>query len=91
MSLGGRLTGIPRHDLFGGGDSTTKKQTARIVYVDPGLSINRGAGRYTLSVPIRIYANRIKSVFEEGATGRLAINGGGFANVLIFASYSHRF
>jgi hypothetical protein len=91
VSLGGRLTGIPRRDLFGGGDSTTKKQTSRIVYIDPGLSVNRGASRYTLSVPIRIYANRIKSLFEEGATGPLAINGGGFANMLIFASYSHRF
>ena len=90
VSLGGRMTGIPRRDLFGGGDSTTKKQTSRIVYVDPGLSVNRGASRYTLNVPVRVHANRIKSVFEDGATGRLAINGGGFAKVLIFASYSHR-
>ena len=91
VSFGGRLTGIPRHDLFGGGDSSTKKQTSRIVYADPGLSLNRGESRYTLSVPIRIYAKRIKSVFEEGATGRLAINGGGFADMLVFASYSVRF
>lgn len=90
VSLGGRLTGIPRRDLFGGGDSTTKKQTSRIVYADPGLSVNRGASRYTLSVPVRIYANRIKSLLEETSTGRLAINGGGFAKMLIFASYSHR-
>ena len=90
VSLGGRMTGIPQRDLFGGGDSTTKKQVSRIVYIDPGLSINRGASRYTLSVPVRIYANRTKSLLEEGATGRLAINGGGFAKMLIFASYSHR-
>jgi hypothetical protein len=90
VSLGGRMTGIPRRDLFGGGDSTTKKQTSRIVYFDPGVSVSRGASRYTLSVPVRIYANRTKSLFEEGATGRLAINGGGFASMLIFASYSHR-
>lgn len=90
LSLGGRMTGIPRRDLFGGGDSTTKKQTSRIIYADPGLSLNRGKSSFTLSVPIRIYANRLKSLLEERSTGRLSINGGGFASYLIFASYSYR-
>jgi len=91
VSLGGSLSGIPRRDLFGGGDSTTVKRTSQIVYVDPGLSLNRGRSSFTLSIPIRIHVNRFKSMLEARSTGRLSINGGGFANYLVFASYSYRF
>ena len=90
LSLGGRMSGIPRRDLFGGGDSTTKKHTSQTIFADPGLSLNRGKSSFTLSVPIRIYANRTKSLLEARSTGRLAINGGGFAGYLLFASYSYR-
>ena len=83
VSLGGRLDGIPRNDLFGGGDTTTIKRTSRIVYLDPGLSLNRGKSTFTLSVPIRMHVNRIKSGLEE-RTGAAA--GGGFAKYLVFLS-----
>jgi len=91
VSFGGSLSGIPRRDLFGGGDSTTVKRTSQIVYADPGLSLNRGKSTFTLSIPIRIHVNRFKSLLEARSTGRLGINGGGFANYLVFASYSYRF
>jgi hypothetical protein len=86
LSLGGRLDGIPKSDLFGGGDSTTVKRTSRIIYADPGLSLSRGRSSFTLSVPIRLYVNRMKSGFEERTPG--AVNGGGYAKYLIFASFS---
>ena len=44
-------------------------------------------GTFTLSVPYRIAVNRKKSVFEQRTN---ALNGGGFAKYLVFASYSHR-
>lgn len=94
VSLGGRLDGIPRNDLFGGGDETAVKRTSRIIYADPGLSLNRGKSSFTLSVPFRLYVNRIKSVLESSTPappGNLSQNGGGFAKYLIFASYSYRF
>jgi hypothetical protein len=88
-SLGARLDGIPRRDLFGGGDSMTVKRSSYILYADPGLSLARGKSSFTLSVPVRMHLKRIKSITEQlpGATP----NAGGFAKYLIFASYSHRF
>lgn len=91
VSLGGRVDGIPKNDLFGGGDTTTVKRTSRIVYADPGLSLNRGKSSFTLSLPIRLHVNRIKSGLEERtASGPLSQNGGGFARYVLFASYSYR-
>ena len=86
LSLGGRLDGIPRNDLFGGGDSTAVKRPSRILYADPGLSLSRGKSSFTLSVPIRLHVNRMKSGLEERTPG--AVNGGGYAKYLIFASFS---
>lgn len=91
LSLGGRMDGIPRHDLFGGGDSTTVKRTAQIIYADPGLSLTRGKSSFTLSVPVRLHVNRMKSVLEARTpSGPLSLNGGGFAKFLVFASVSYR-
>jgi hypothetical protein len=88
-SLGARLDGIPRRDLFGGGDSMTVKRSSYIIYADPGLSLTRGKSSFTISVPVRMHLKRIKSITEQqpGATP----NAGGFAKYLVFASYSHRF
>lgn len=92
MSLGGRVDGIPKRDLFGGGDSTAVKRTSQILYADPGLSLDRGKSSFTLSVPIRLHVNRFKSLLEaRTASGPLSNNGGGFAKYLVFASYSYRF
>ena len=87
LSLGGRVDGIPIHDLIGGGDDDTIKRTAYVIFADPGLSFSRGSGTLTLSVPYRVAVNRQKSVFEERTNG---LNAGGFAKHLVFASYTHR-
>ena len=87
MSLGGRVDGIPVHDLVGGGDETTIKRTSYVLFADPGLSLVRGRGTFTLSVPYRLKVNREKSLLEQKTNG---VNGGGFAKYLVFASYSHR-
>jgi hypothetical protein len=42
----------------------------------------------TLSVPLRLHADRQQSVFEQQNNQHI---GGGFAKFLIFAGYSHRF
>jgi len=89
ISLGGRVDGIPVHDLLGGGDDSTIKRTSYVVYADPGLSLTRGRGTLTLSVPYRLAVNRKKSLLEQQTP--TAVNGGGFAKYLVFASYSHRF
>ncbi len=89
-SLGLRTDGIPRRDLFGGGDSTTIKRTSNILYLDPAVSLTQGRTTLMVGVPIRLRVNRIKSVFEEHATGPISVNGGGFAKTLLFASYTYR-
>jgi hypothetical protein len=89
LSLGGRVDGIPVHDLLGGGDDSTIKRTSYVVYADPGLSLTHGKGTFTLSVPYRVAVNRKKSLLEQAST--TAVNGGGFAKYLLFASYTHRF
>jgi len=87
VSLGARMDGIPVHDLLGGGDETTVKRSAYVVFADPGLSYTRGRGTFTASVPYRVYVNRQKSVFEQRTNG---LNAGGFAKYLVFLSYTHR-
>ena len=87
MSLGARIDGIPVHDLVGGGDSETIKRAAYVIFADPGMSWRRGRSILTLSVPYRVAVNRQKSVFEK-RTG--ALNAGGFAKNIVFASYTHR-
>jgi hypothetical protein len=87
VSLAGRLDGIPRRDLVGGGDATTIKRTSRILFAEPGLSYTRRKDTFTLSVPWRLKVNRMKSLYEEE---NAALNAGGFAKYLVFASYSRR-
>ena len=87
LSLGGRIDGIPIHDLLGGGDSDTIKRTSYVLFADPGLSFTRGSGTFTLSMPYRVAVNRQKSLLEERTNG---LNAGGFAKYLVFASYMHR-
>jgi len=87
VSLGGRVDGIPVHDLLGGGDEDTIKRTAYVVFADPGVSLTRGKGTLTVSVPYRLQVNRQKSLYEQRTNG---LNAGGFAKYLVFASYSHR-
>ena len=87
LSLGARVDGIPLHDLIGGGDDSTIKRTSRVIFADPGLSIVAGHGTFTLSTPIRVSVNRMKSLYEQKTN---AVNGGGFANYLVFVSYAYR-
>jgi hypothetical protein len=87
LSLGGRIDGIPRHDLIGGGDDNTVKRTSQVGFVEPGVNWSRGKDSFTLSVPVRTYVNRFRSNYEVKTNG---LNGGGFAKYLVFASYSRR-
>ena len=86
-SLGARIDGIPVHDLLGGGDDDTIKRTAYVIFVDPGMSFSSGRSIVTLSVPWRLKVNRTKSLLEQRTN---MLNAGGFAQHLVFASYTHR-
>ena len=85
VSLGGRVDGIPKRDLIGGGNDSTVKRVSTITYLDPGLSWSRGRNVLTVSVPIRTSAERKQSELEQRTKVK---GGGGFAKYLVFVSYS---
>lgn len=87
VSLGGRIDGIPVRDLLGGGDETTVKRSAYVIFADPGISLSRGKSTLTMSVPYRLKVNRQKSLLERRTNG---LNAGGFAKYLVFLAYSRR-
>lgn len=86
-SLGWRMDGTTKRDLFGGKDLAFRRP-AIAGYVDPGLSLARGRDRFTVSVPVRAYKNFRRSYAD---TERGRPGGGDLANYLIFAEYTRRF
>lgn len=86
VSLGGRIDGIPLEDLVGESDGF--RRPATIGYVEPAISLVRGKDAYSISVPIRLYANLRPSMIDR----QIGFAGGGdLADAPIFLSYQHRF
>ena len=81
VSLGVRADGIPVRDIIGGADNGFRRPGVS-VFVDPGLSWNRGPHTLSFSFPVRAYFN-----FKNDPSGQL--NGGDLADYLIFAGYKH--
>jgi hypothetical protein len=87
VGLGGRIDGIPYHDLIGKSDGFRRPGYA--VFIDPGVALARGRSTFMFSAPIRV-AQRL-------ATYQMAMNSGGtigagdLAAVLIFVGYARRF
>ena len=86
VSLGGRIDGIPQHDLIGRSDGF--RRPAIIGYIEPGLSLTRTRDTVGVSIPLRAYVNFRPSGIDRqlGNTG-----GGDLARTLFFANYQHRF
>lgn len=61
-SLGGRLEGVPAHDLLG--KSEGWRRPGYIVSVEPGLSYTSLPFQFALNVPVALYRNRIKNVSD---------------------------
>ena len=91
ISLGGRVDGIPYHDLIGGGDEGFRRP-GHVVFFDPGLAVTRGRGTFTLSTPIRVTESLADSatVRPNGSPSPTRASGD-LARLLIFVSYSRRF
>ena len=86
FTLGGRIDGIASRDLIGKSDGF--RRPAIIGYVEPGLTLSRGADAVSLSVPVRAYVDFRSTVLDR----TLRFKGGGdLARKLLFASYLHRF
>ncbi len=94
MSLGGRIDGVPVHDLMGGGDDSFRRP-GYVVYIEPAFTLVRArspltpAGTVlTLSIPVAVDQNREPSAIDVAHGQR---GGGDFARFLIFLGLSKRF
>lgn len=60
--LGGRIEGVPPHDLFGSSEGFRRPGYA--ISIEPSLSYSRGRTAVSLAVPIAIERNRQRSVSD---------------------------
>jgi hypothetical protein len=86
LTFGGRLEGVPSSDVFGSSDGFRRPGYA--VSVEPGFAYTRKKETWSMTVPIAVLRNRIRSVpeIQDGVRDAAA-----FANYLILTGYSRRF
>jgi hypothetical protein len=88
FSFGGRLEGVPSHDLIGGNEGWRLPGYA--VSVEPGVSYSRGKDYIALTVPIAVFRHASKAVpFEQ-----VGVPGPGLATIAdyqIILTYTRQF
>jgi hypothetical protein len=87
VSLGGRMEGVPVHDLVGGSDGFRRPGYA--ISIEPAVSYSRGAHTVALSVPFAVERNRQRSVPDLAVPGRHG--DAAFADYLILLGYWRKF
>ena len=82
-SLGGRIEGIPVHDVIGGSEGF--RRPGYVISVEPGVSYMLGNITGTLNVPVALFRNRTQSVTDiENSTPDNVVHGdAAFADYLI--------
>lgn len=85
-ALGLRLEGVPVKDLMGG--SQWFRRPGIAVSLEPQISITRGQHGVSVGVPIAIYRNRFRSVWDLERNGH---GDAAFADWLLMFGYSRRF
>ena len=87
-TLGGRVEGIPVHDLIGG--SHAFRRPGYVISVEPTLNYMKGKNSFTAGVPVAVVRNRTQSVTDREAVvprhGDAA-----FADYVLYFTYAHRF
>jgi hypothetical protein len=87
LSLGGRVNGVTVKDIVGGGDLYWRRP-GYVIYAEPGVTWTLGQNMASLSVPIRVYANKLDSLLDQSLDRKI---GASFAPYLLLASYARRF
>lgn len=91
-SLGARIDGVPVHDLVGESDGFRRPGYG--ITVEPGVTLDRGAGVFTLSFPYALERNRQRSLADmrwTRDTGVYRHGDAAFADYFVTASYTRRF
>jgi hypothetical protein len=87
IGLGGRIDGIPYHDLFG--RSQGFRRPGYVAFVDPGIAVDRGRSSFTLSTPLRV-SQRLATSQTSSASGG-TIGAGDLASIVLFVGYARKF
>lgn len=87
FTAGGRINGVTVKDIVGGGDLYFRRPGYE-VYFEPGLSWTFGPNVTSISVPIRIYQNKLDSLLDVTLHRQV---GSDFAPFLVVASVGRRF
>ena len=94
VSLGGRVEGVPVHDLIGDNDGFRRPGFA--VAIEPGIEVMKGRYSFGLSVPFAMYRNRQLSEadyrYSNTPGGVPGTHGdAAFADYVVTANFSVRF
>ena len=87
LSAGERINGVTVKDLIGGGDLYWRRPGYE-VYIEPGLTWTHGKSMTSVSVPVRVYQDKLDSLLDISLHRHI---GADFAPFLILASYARRF
>jgi len=88
LSAGARAEGIPANDLVG--KSEGFRRPGYIVSVEPGLSYFKGRTTCVLNVPVALYRNRVKSVYDMADPAGLRHGDAAFADYLVNFTFLYR-
>jgi hypothetical protein len=86
VSLGGRVDGTTVRDLIGG-RTDYYRSAGYTMFVEPGVSWQRGPNQVTLNVPVRVHHSYLSM---QLSTGQTRIGMGGVNDYVIYAGYSRR-
>lgn len=92
VSLGGRIEGVPVHDLIGG--SKGFRRPGFSVAVEPGVSYAKNGWTVRVYVPVALWRQRQRSIpdlQQTQATGVYQHGDAAFADYLLMTSISKRF
>ena len=87
LGFGGQINGVTVKDIVGGGDLYWRRPGYE-VFVAPGLTWTFGANMANITVPVRVYQNKLDSLLDVSLNRHI---GADFVPWLFQATYARRF
>lgn len=87
LSLGGLINGVTVKDIVGGGDLYWRRPGYE-VFVAPGLTWTFGPNMANITVPVRVYQNKLDSLLDVSLNRHISA---GFVPWLFQATFARRF